>query len=404
MLMGVETEYAIYPPQKVQEFMHKAMEVDEVKRIVNNGGRVYLDGAHPEISTPPVTSPFQVWAREREGDRAMAVVSEVCSVKVVKNTCDYFPRSPHFYGSHENYEATRPEAVEEAIETLLLPFLITRIIYTGSGILSPVHGYEISARKEALFKRNSWISLKNERRYHIIMGESLISSRAGILRYGTTALLIHAIEKGGIQGDFSLRDVKTALDTVSSDLILGKGILLKNGTSLPAIEIQRRILQELSHFYKKEKAFSWADALLRTWKNTLDTLSHAPSELAGKVDWITKHLLLTIHLLRQEKTWEAFMYEYRVFIRLHQLIRRTIVAPSEYIGKILKEVLPSQEYDVLTEYLKKAGRKWNDIYDIFREIHSLIYTDLRFHTLTLSDGRLFTINQIFQKGGEHEIY
>lgn len=44
----------------------------QLNKVLANGGRLYVDGAHPEYSTPECTNPREIVAFERAGDRILA--------------------------------------------------------------------------------------------------------------------------------------------------------------------------------------------------------------------------------------------------------------------------------------------------------------------------------------------
>lgn len=44
----------------------------QLNKVLTNGGRLYVDGAHPEYSTPECTNPREIVAFERAGERILA--------------------------------------------------------------------------------------------------------------------------------------------------------------------------------------------------------------------------------------------------------------------------------------------------------------------------------------------
>ncbi|HVQ65077.1 MAG TPA: proteasome accessory factor PafA2 family protein, partial [Terriglobia bacterium] len=44
----------------------------QLNKVLANGGRLYVDGAHPEYSTPECTNPREIVAFERAGERILA--------------------------------------------------------------------------------------------------------------------------------------------------------------------------------------------------------------------------------------------------------------------------------------------------------------------------------------------
>ena len=75
--------------------------------ILPNGGRFYVDHAHPEFSTPEVTDPLEVVLWDKAGERiaynatqALASLPNSYPVVLYKNNVDGKGAS---YGCHENY-------------------------------------------------------------------------------------------------------------------------------------------------------------------------------------------------------------------------------------------------------------------------------------------------------------
>ena len=127
-----------------------------------NGARLYLDvGSHPEYATPECDSVHDVVAHEKAGERILEQLigsaeerlrEEGVNGKVFlfKNNTDSAGNS---YGCHENYLTTRREDGAEYAETLI-PFLVSRQIYTGAGkVLQTARGsmYCISQRAEYIW-------------------------------------------------------------------------------------------------------------------------------------------------------------------------------------------------------------------------------------------------------------
>src|SRR2546426_10419426 len=97
---------------------------------------LYVDGAHPEYSTPECTTARDVVLYEKAGEhilaaavRAVELVRGPGSLLVYKNNTDGKGNS---YGYHENYLVARTIPFER-IARALVPFLVTRQIYAGAG-------------------------------------------------------------------------------------------------------------------------------------------------------------------------------------------------------------------------------------------------------------------------------
>ena len=111
-----------------------------LNKVLANGGRLYVDGAHPEYSSPECVTAREVVAYEKAGERIVAAALRgVEQVRgqgkflVYKNNTDGKGNS---YGYHENYLVSRTVAFDRFVRALL-PFLVTRQIYAGAGKIEP---------------------------------------------------------------------------------------------------------------------------------------------------------------------------------------------------------------------------------------------------------------------------
>src|ERR1043165_7803614 len=118
---------------------NRPLSFEEIKSdlVLSNGARFYNDHAHPEYSTPECTTLRQIVAHEKAGERIMAecarrrklTLSEGAEVRLFKNNTDFLG---HSYGCHDNYLIRRELPWDELV-TGVLPFLITRQIFAGTG-------------------------------------------------------------------------------------------------------------------------------------------------------------------------------------------------------------------------------------------------------------------------------
>jgi len=101
--------------------------------VLPNGARYYVDMGHPEMSTPLTENPRDLVIFDKAGERIVLESANLVSgVKIYKNNSD---GSGNSFGCHENYLMQRlsEEEFESKLVPALLPFLVTRQIYAGSG-------------------------------------------------------------------------------------------------------------------------------------------------------------------------------------------------------------------------------------------------------------------------------
>ena len=84
--------------------------------ILPNGARLYVDHAHPEYSTPEVTTPLDIVRWDKAGELVMAEAARQAAtmpgvsaaINLYKNNTDNKGAS---YGAHENYLMSRHDPV-----------------------------------------------------------------------------------------------------------------------------------------------------------------------------------------------------------------------------------------------------------------------------------------------------
>ena len=289
--------------------------------VTENGARFYVDHAHPEYSSPEVPDAWSAMVYDAAGDvvlgQAAARIAELAEenvsvlnghdpcppVKLYKNNVDGKGAS---YGSHENYQYARSTPFE-AITQGLIPFFVSRQIFTGAGRMGigeagEHDGFQISQRADYFFQEVSLettlnrgiINTRDEPhadatqfgRLHVIVGDANMSQYANFLKLGTTSLVLDAIEKGADFSDLRLKDPVAELKAVSRDLDLTHELTLVDGTQLTAISLQRRYVEKVEAGTVVDKR------VLELWKEILDDLQRDPLSTADRLDWAAKYALI----------------------------------------------------------------------------------------------------------------
>lgn len=246
-----------------------------VNVIASNGGRVYVDHAHPEYSAPETMDPFEAVCYDHAGDRIMLEaarrVNERNGSHIVlhRNNVDGKGAS---WGTHENYMMLRRVPFDEVAALMTLHF-ISRQIYTGSGRVgigekSEEAGYQLSQRADYVhsivglqttFDRPI-VNARDEshvtgdyRRLHVIVGDANRMDGPQALKLGTTSMLLWLLEQSdaadsnseldldALLVDLQLVDPVEAMHTVSHDLGLADQLPLEQGGSTTAWQIQVRL-------------------------------------------------------------------------------------------------------------------------------------------------------------------
>lgn len=296
--------------------------------ILPNGARLYVDHAHPEYSTPEVTTPLDVVRWERAGEavmlRAMAEAASTGGPPILlyKNNTDNKGAS---YGSHENYLMRRSTPFAEIVHHLT-PFFVSRPVVCGSGRVGvgqrgQTHAFQISQRAdffevevglETTLKRPI-INTRDEphadperwRRLHVIVGDATMSEVSTYLKAGTTSLVLAMIEDGFITQDLSVRHPVGALHDVSHDSSLHHLLTLADGRRMTAVQVQRTYHDLAQAYVASRDGDPEAQTLdvLDRWGSVLDRLERDPFECAHELDWVAKLRLLEQYRERDGLDW-----------------------------------------------------------------------------------------------------
>jgi proteasome accessory factor A len=300
--------------------------------ILTNGARLYVDHAHPEYSTPEVTTPRDIVLWDKAGERVMAEAARRAAtvpgtppVQLYKNNTDNKGAS---YGSHENY-LMRRETPFADIVAHLTPFFVSRQVVCGAGRVGigqdgSTDGFQLSQRAdffevevglETTLKRPI-INTRDEphadaekyRRLHVIIGDANLSEVATYLKVGTAALVLAMIEDRFLTGDLALVEPVADLRAVSHDPTLRHTVRLRDGRRMTAIQLQVEYC-ERARKYVEDRFGADADDqtldVLARWESVLDRLATDPMLCARELDWVAKLRLLEGYRSRDGLGWSS---------------------------------------------------------------------------------------------------
>ena len=236
--------------------------------IAPNGGRIYVDHAHPEYSAPETTDPFEAVRYDRAGDLIMraaaAKASETTGRKIVlhRNNVDGKGAS---WGTHENYMMLRSVPFD-LVTRLMTTHFVSRQIFIGSGRVgigehSENAGYQLSQRADyfhmkvglqttfdrpIINTRDESHSTDEYRRLHVIVGDANRMDVPQALKLGTTSMLLWLLEHADMAEidlnealePLTLADPVEAMHTVSHDLTLAAPLPLETGGTTTAWQMQ----------------------------------------------------------------------------------------------------------------------------------------------------------------------
>ena len=329
-IFGIENEYGVTCTLRGQ----RRLSPDEVARylfrrvvswgrssnvFLENGARLYLDvGSHPEYATPECDSIFDVVVHDKAGERILeglvASAEERLAEEGIRGEIYLFKNNTdsagNSYGCHENYLVGRHGDFQRVVDTLI-PFLVTRQIFTGAGkLLQTARGtvFSIAQRAEHIWEGVSSATTRSRpiintrdephadaeryRRLHVIAGDSNMSEYATYVKMGTVAALLQMIEDQVVFRDLTLENPIRAIREISHDPSCRRKVRLANGRELSALDIQWEYLDRAIRYSRSPGFPAPVQQAIEMWEHLLTGLEKDPLTLDREVDWVAKHQLI----------------------------------------------------------------------------------------------------------------
>ena len=224
-----------------------------------------------------------------------------------------------------------------AIERGLTAFLVSRTLFTGAGAVVLGDGPVFRMAQRPPFLRRlariftsgddrplyesrdpffrPWSVFASRRRLHLMLADANLCDWAQVLRTGTTALVLEAIEADPDADWPVLHDPLEALRDVSRDVALEGTVELAGGERISALGLQRGYLERVRTGLARrpEPPEGWKVKVLRMWDETLSLLETDPGALSDRVDWLAKRALLRREV-REPADWEALAARGRALV------------------------------------------------------------------------------------------
>ena len=301
-----------------------------VNVVLGNGARFYVDHAHPEYSAPEAYDPLEAALYDKAGELVLAraaqearsLLEEGQSLVIHKNNSDGKGNS---YGAHENYLVNRELPFGDVVD-YFMTFLVTRQVFTGSGKLGSENGrstvpfqltqradfFEEEVGLETTLKRPI-INTRDEphgdpskyRRLHVIIGDANMSEVQNLIKLGTAALVLMAIEDGAIPETLRLARPVDATWQVSHDLELTLPLELADGSTATALELQGRYLEWATKYAENTELPEPYQQVVEEWELVLTDLERDPMLAADRLDWAAKYRLLRNYQDRDGLDWDS---------------------------------------------------------------------------------------------------
>ena len=299
----------------------------------NNGCRIYNDMGHLEIATPSYSNPIDAMAYEKASEIYALVGAREASLALKKEVLVHRNNVANIvlergarrakrvktitYATHGNIITLR-EACKDwsMVERALIPWVITRIIFTGAG---DVVSGEFVGREGAKFvispramfvARKSSLSTTVDRgilntrdqphaarrywRLHDIHYEGLRCEYSIFLRDIAQALVICAFEAGLLESAPEIEDPVRTFKMISADTQECEWkIKLKTGEVTDAVSILKFYLDAMEKVSREHGGDEWEESGLKCMGRLLDRFeARRIEDYVDGIDWVTKLALL----------------------------------------------------------------------------------------------------------------
>lgn len=306
-----------------------------------NGGRLYLDMGHLEYASPECPTLVDLITFDRAGDMLVQDSIEELGladqVSLIKNNVDL--ETSATFGCHENYLVNRGFPIDRRDSLkMLAAFLVTRQIFCGTGRVGACNphpfrdldgipmldtddekvDFQISQRADHIPNESyRWVQYNRAivntrdepladpskyRRVHLLVGDSNMSEYSTALKMGTTTLMLELMDIGAAKNEWILADSVFAMRSISRDMDFKWEIVMENGRSSTAVELQMDIMNTA----KKELAGSdgETDWIIEAWESALSDFHKGPEALIGRVDWAGKYWMLNDFRTSENLEWD----------------------------------------------------------------------------------------------------
>jgi proteasome accessory factor A len=438
-VLGLETEFglhfdapqarAVTPEEVAGHLFHSVVEWGRSSNVfLTNGSRLYIDvGAHPEYATAECDSVTQLIEHDKagerlvhdlveQGERRLASAGLEGTIYLYKNNTDSAGNS---YGCHENY-LVRRRADFKSFAAVLLPFLVSRQIITGSGCITRTPQgahYSFSPRADHMWEGMSsattrsrpMINTRDEphahadlyRRMHVIVGDSTMAEPTTFLKVGSTDLLLRLMEARIQLPELALANEMNAIRAIAHDITGTATVELADGRHMSAADIQEACLEAVTaHIGGIIEPSEEVEQIIDLWGRGIAAVrDQNPSAVETELEWAIKLRLIERYrerlgcalddprLARLEMAFHDISPTRGLFNRLQSdgLVRRIVddaaieKAKTEppastraaLRGRFVREALASgQDYTVDWVHLKISGAEPKTILlkDPFRNV------------------------------------
>ncbi|MBI2543534.1 MAG: proteasome accessory factor PafA2 family protein [Candidatus Aenigmarchaeota archaeon] len=369
-IYGTELEYGMFSWELVPKHLTISDFMSKVGDIVNhapallNGGRLYKDaGDHPEYSTPECLTPLEVVLYEKAGERILEeIFKHGFDIDGVKGSAKLYrtavDKKEHTHGYHENYLVDRKIPLEY-LTSQMIPFLVTRVIYAGSGFVDKefmlsgraMHIYHESGPTTNVAGQRAIYNTRDEphadtakyRRLHLIVGDPNMSEYSTFLKIGATSLMLDLVDDGLV--DLEIENPVETLHTLSR-LYSVWPIKLKNGKTISAIDLQREYLSKAQKHFSSgcendcQYLHGMNSDILKLWEKTLGALEKNPMILSDQLDWVIELKMLDAKMKQKNLSIEDPLVS-MLDLKYHEIGEKSLfymLQNKDFVRRLLSDV------------------------------------------------------------------
>lgn len=273
-----------------------------------NGARLYVpqEGVI-EYATPECSSAREALCHVRAGESLLVELARLAEGRLAeegaKAVVEVAVDRSAAGGGHESYAAPRSFPTER-LHQMLVPFLVTRQVFSGSGgivdtsdgprfAISP-RAYQLSTTSDGSTSQvvdadaSPHADTRRFRRIHVAVGDVNRSDAATLLKTAMTRLVLRLMEEvvPGALGYLPLVSPRKALHDIALDPTCGATIDLSVGPRLTALDVQDLILRDVRRHLAETSATNEERRTVDQWQSLIDGLRSDPASLSYSLEWV----------------------------------------------------------------------------------------------------------------------
>ena len=183
----------------------------------------------------------------------------------------------------------------------------------------------------------------------MIIGDANMSEVQNLVKLGSAAIILMAIEDGAIPDALRLARPVESCWQVSHDIDLSLPLELAEGGTATALELQGRYLEWARKYAENSDLPESYSMVLDEWEGILADLERDPLLTADRLDWAAKYRLLRDYRERDDLDWDAAKLRL-LALQFHDVDpERGLFYKLQKAGRIRRLFTPSEIERAVTE-------------------------------------------------------